>query len=374
MGRRVAFDPGKGRLWAVCTECGRWNLAPLEERWESIEICERLFRATSLRISTDNIGMAELRGGMQLIRIGPPAQRPEIAAWRYGRRLLQHARRDATDFRGVAKHRIAQATERGILAIRDSMNAAARIVPYIFPNTHLRYDALTWIRIRRQRRRVLDVIDAGDGERVIIRYDHLERTELVRPDRLQPWRLRIEHELGETTLTGDAGLRTAGKLLAALNGFGATQGEVQYALAKLEDAGDPDGYFARVAALALRTAWGKNPEASRTTPVDRPDASLAERLALHITNRSFLGRGGIGSEPKTALPLLPLVDRLALEMAANEDAERRAMQGELAELEEAWREAEEIAAISDSMFLEKIITRASGVGRRASGTARSILF
>jgi hypothetical protein len=37
-------------------------------------------------------------------------------------------------------------------------------------------------------------------------------------------------------------------------------------------------------------------------------------------------------------------------MAANEDAERRAMQGELTELETAWREAEEIAAIADNLL------------------------
>ena len=47
---------------------------------------------------------------------------------------------------------------------------------------------------------------------------------------------------------------------------------------------------------------------------------------------------------------LPLVDRLALEMAANEDTERRALAGELLELERAWREAEEVAAIADGMF------------------------
>jgi hypothetical protein len=36
-------------------------------------------------------------------------------------------------------------------------------------------------------------------------------------------------------------------------------------------------------------------------------------------------------------------------MAANEDVERRALEGELAELEAAWREAEEIAAIADRL-------------------------
>jgi hypothetical protein len=79
-------------------------------------------------------------------------------------------------------------------------------------------------------------------------------------------------------------------------------------------------------------------------------ASEAERLALSITKRSFWGRGGIGSEPRTLLPRLPLADRLALEMAANEDVERRALEGELALLEMAWRGAENIAAIADRLL------------------------
>ena len=38
-------------------------------------------------------------------------------------------------------------------------------------------------------------------------------------------------------------------------------------------------------------------------------------------------------------------------MALHEEAERRAMEGELEELKRAWREAEEIAAISDDLLL-----------------------
>lgn len=29
VGRSIAFDGGKGRLWAVCPRCARWNLAPI---------------------------------------------------------------------------------------------------------------------------------------------------------------------------------------------------------------------------------------------------------------------------------------------------------------------------------------------------------
>ncbi len=51
------------------------------------------------------------------------------------------------------------------------------------------------------------------------------------------------------------------------------------------------------------------------------------------------------------LGALPPAVRLALEMAAHEESERRALEGELAELERAWREAEEIAAIADELLL-----------------------
>jgi hypothetical protein len=72
-------------------------------------------------------------------------------------------------------------------------------------------------------------------------------------------------------------------------------------------------------------------------------------------------RGG-GKRPKLGagevfLDRLPQAVRLALEMAAHEDIERRAMEGELAILEDAWRQAEEIAAISDSMFVEDADTK-----------------
>ncbi|MGH7654827.1 MAG: hypothetical protein ACREN6_09200, partial [Gemmatimonadaceae bacterium] len=92
VGRRLAFDAAKGRLWAVCASCERWNLSPLEERWEAIEECEKLFRDTRLRVSTDNIGLAKLREGTTLIRVGEP-QRPEMAAWRYGDQFHRRRRK-----------------------------------------------------------------------------------------------------------------------------------------------------------------------------------------------------------------------------------------------------------------------------------------
>src|SRR5687767_10709388 len=94
VGRRLALDSVKGRLWVVCRKCSRWNLSPLEERWEAIEECERLFRETKLRVSTDQIGLSRLREGTELVRVGRP-ERPEFAAWRYGD---QFGRRRKTRF------------------------------------------------------------------------------------------------------------------------------------------------------------------------------------------------------------------------------------------------------------------------------------
>jgi len=56
-------------------------------------------------------------------------------------------------------------------------------------------------------------------------------------------------------------------------------------------------------------------------------------------------------DQETGLLALSTPFTLALEMALHDEQERRALEGELAELEEAWREAEEIGAIADSLLL-----------------------
>jgi hypothetical protein len=53
---------------------------------------------------------------------------------------------------------------------------------------------------------------------------------------------------------------------------------------------------------------------------------------------------------------MPASIRLALEMSLHEEDERRALEGELYLLEDRWREAEEVAAISDDMFLPSGVT------------------
>ena len=81
-GARPAFDPWLGRLWRVCPGCGRWNVVPLEDRWESLEAYERAARDGRSRLRTQHLDLVRTGAG-ELIRVGR-APRPELAGWRYG--------------------------------------------------------------------------------------------------------------------------------------------------------------------------------------------------------------------------------------------------------------------------------------------------
>jgi hypothetical protein len=65
--------------------------------------------------------------------------------------------------------------------------------------------------------------------------------------------------------------------------------------------------------------------------------------------------GSAGKRRFGYLAAAPGPIRLALEMMSHEDQERRALEGELHELEAMWREAEEIASISDNLLLPRSI-------------------
>jgi hypothetical protein len=341
VGRRLAFDPKKGRLWVICTRCGRWNLTPLEERWEAIDESERMFRGTRLRMSTDNVGLAQFRGGFELVRIGP-ALLPEIASWRYGTRLVRFDpeidQQPGLFIRGARL--IARATAGALVGYAHAVGFSD--------------DAVLRMRTFRRGDGVLLRTSDQFGHPIVVRFAHLGAAELVRPEKDAPWQLKLHHDTGIATLAESPALRAAGKMLATLNVGVASHSEVSHAIAKLDEAGDPDGYFTRVASLAMRTSWGRFPDA----PAERgeaPHGSFSERLALQLANRSFWGRGGTGSDEQTPLFRLPAVDRLALEMAANEDIERRALMGELELLHAAWKDAEEIAAIADELFTDDVL-------------------
>jgi len=343
IGRRLAFDTARGRLWAVCRSCERWNLSPLEERWEAIEECERMFRGTRLRVSTDNIGLARVGDGLELVRIGSPL-RPEMAAWRYGDQFGKRRRKHLL-WTGAG---IAAAT--GLVVLGPVTGIIAGGTWGIW---NLISIGNTAYQQRRLRARV--VVPELDFP-VNIRRRHLWQVAVV--PRESGWALRVPHEIpwlqpvklatGDkfrasrwspiertSIIEGDAALRAVSSLLPAMNENGAKKDEVNEAVRMIGDTPDPSILFERYAGI----------------PVD-------------WVRRSRITQG----EPAVVLAGLPKEIRLALEMATHEDTERRALEGELAILEEAWRNAEEIAQIADDMFVpEETRARLSALKARQLG-------
>lgn len=293
VGRRIAFDPAKGRLWVVCRKCERWNLSPLEERWEAFEECERLFRSTRLRMSTDQIGLARLREGLELVRIGEPL-RPEFAAWRYG------------DQFGRRRRRAILLTGAGVAAFAG-LTIGASVVGIGTGGLWGMWNLVVSLPVRARFR-------TRDGRVLKIRHQHLRSAQLYRdPD--GGWAATLKVRRREW-FRGQEAERAAMMLLPALNRMAGTRRAVQDAVTAIERAGHPEAYLAQVGA----------------------DMPLSDRLDR-------------ASRAEARLQRLPVGTRLALEMALHEEQERRALAGELVELELAWREAEEVAAIADDMFV-----------------------
>ncbi|MGE0158332.1 MAG: hypothetical protein AB7T31_02905 [Gemmatimonadales bacterium] len=87
----IAYDPERGRLWAVCPRCRRWSLAPVEERDAALHELERTARDGGRAIAwTANVTLLAA-GPLRLVRVGA-AGLAERAAWRYGSELV-HRRR-----------------------------------------------------------------------------------------------------------------------------------------------------------------------------------------------------------------------------------------------------------------------------------------
>jgi hypothetical protein len=304
-------------------ELRSWNLTPFEERWEAIEACERAFEGTRQRVSTANITLAKTAGPLILLRVGEPTA-IELATWRYASKLRLR-RREAT-----------LATLGGLAVVGALYSAAFAVglpAGLALGVPHVR----NYVRGRR----VLVRMPTPGGE-FLIRYDGAQNFSWVPPEAGEGWRLRYiiprrENYLNARTaadrrrlreegtiaeLGGDAAAFVVRQILPAINDAGATEVQVAAAL-ELTQEGDP-------------FAW--DPGQARIKPIPRHWNQWGRRDGSTI-------------EELEALPLhtLPPGVRLAMEMVTGEETERRAMEGELHLLEAAWREAEEIARLADSL-------------------------
>ena len=312
IGRRLAFDSNKGRLWAVCSKCGRWNLTPIEERWEAIEQCEREYSATTKRASTDEIGLGRIREGTDLIRIGKPL-RPEFASWRYGSTIRKRA---TTMVAGGAVGMVALGSIfLGAPAYVSPLLALAPSLPLMFSRHR---------EVRAGRKYLLKRASLIAGRRV---WDEKQvEIRIVPADDEQGWALRFYGFTLPVDIPGRDALQTVNKVMPAINIMGGFWSNVRSAVGEIESAGAPDLYFKRVIDYARTNRMSY-------TPIQGFPASI----------------------------------RLAIEMASQEETERRALvEGELKQLAEDWREAEEIAAIADNLLVPAEVTDGLRDLRRSS--------
>ena len=288
-------------MWAVCKKCGRWNLTPLEERWEAIEECERQYRGTVRRSSTDQIGLGRVRDGTDLIRIGQPL-RPEFAAWRYGRHFLRRRRYKQV---GMA---VGLATTAGIWLLGGPLVSFGIAGSALVTRLLTRHNELG-----RARRFIRRRAEEGFGQRIW----QQERVaiRIIPADDEQGWGLRFALDGKFLDFLGHDALHTAHLIAPAINHEGAAPSSVNVAVREIEIAGSPERYFRKVLKFGQDNNW-------------------------HFT--------GLDGYPGHM--------RLAFEMAAHEETERSALEGELQQLETDWREAEEIAAIADNLFLPKSVS------------------
>ena len=313
VGERLAFDAAHGRLWVVCRACERWNLTPLDERWEAIEQAEKLYRDTRRRVSTDNIGLAKLRDGTSLVRIGEP-QRPEFAAWRYGDQFGRRRKR-------------AMLVSAGGIGALGAVVVGGSVAGVAVGS----FGYMLMIMGRR--------IVYGDPESVVarvqtaqhgivqVRRRHLAESSIGTADD-GTLSLYLRFKKGAEQFSGEEAKRVASIIIPKVNRYGGRAAEVSEAVQRIESAGDSERFLALAGTRS---------------------AGLLKSMTEGVTPKKAKSRQQEFN--KYGLFSLPAPHRLALEMALHEEAERRALEGELAELERAWREAEEVAAIADDMFM-----------------------
>lgn len=305
IGRRVAYELTHGRLWVVCPRCGAWNLTPIEDRWEALEECERLFQTAPARSSTTTIGLAEITDHLELVRIGSGATRSDIANCRYGEQM--HRRR------------------------RWLLYGAAIL-------TGLGIAALTRIHVTVEFPLVAAWILAILAVWVVTIRDVIARKALGLRLRTTNWDRLSLGELPQIRLrrTGDRG--HVGLVLGTRKGAPMLSGTKAAAL-----------LAAVLPTLNWKSGSSEDIQAAIHLVGQAEGPPLADEAGLATWERILRGTKRI------TLTDLPIPKRLALEMAVEEARELEALQGRAIRLQPASKIAEEIAAIADDLLQPEVV-------------------
>ena len=329
VGRKLAYDGERGRLWLVCRRCGEWNLTPLEERWEALAECEAVFESAEERASVGSVGIARDRG-LELVRIGD-ALPDDIANVRYGHRLRRRRRRKNAMRAGLAG--VGAVFAGGLIAAGISVGSlafvgycavfgavfATRLSAMVGPSNRLRFLDGAGRRIDLPSLLVQTITlrraETEKGRKTLSAIVYLARPSFRRAKRKRSGWI---DETNRLQYNGKEIIPVLRSVLPWLNWWGGTEEELRQA--------------AHVVDRAERKAGA------------REEKSAWEGVA----------RGALDGD--TTLGEMTLVTRLALEMAVTEELERRALASEALSHEDKSREAEEVAAIADNMFIPAAIT------------------
>ncbi len=285
VGRRLAFDEWRGRLWVICSRCARWNLTPLDDRLERIEAVAGAACDGRVVAATEQVALIRSEQ-YDLVRVGKPP-RVELAAWRYGERLRMRERERA---------KVVVPLTLAAIGLGVAANVAAGGSLGIFIWNFSRIADGVYVGLVGNRR-----VDLGEppvcahcGQVMQLRARHVQHARLVRETTAEVALLlacpacRAEGAL----LTGPDAAQALRRGLTYLNVKPGSRRRAADAAGVVDQAGGPDHLIRHIARseLTLRSL--------------RPER------------------------------------RLALEMAVDERAE-------VEELERQWKAAEEIAAIAD---------------------------
>jgi hypothetical protein len=287
-----------------------------------------------VRVSSGEITLGRLPEGTELVRIGRPVPR-ELATWRYGDQFGRRRRRNLI-IGGTVAAVGGIAVAGGVYALGLGSYLAGSIAEGVRRTVMEGPDWMTVARLR-----------APDGSLLALKPKHLRATTFSRTRSGEPEvTIHFEHVsslMGRdepVTFTGAEAERALRSLLPAANRVGGTTDDIDLALARFTSAASPRQVVERIAKSR-----------SNFTPLDTDSA----------WSRHLIGDG----LRKQGLYAIPTGIALALEMAVSEEQERAAMEGDLAQLEDAWREAEEVARIADDLLLPgEVVGRFERLKRR----------
>jgi hypothetical protein len=291
-GLSFAYDPAAGRIWSICTRCRRWNLIPLEERYEAVEELERVVRDRGRDMAaTANIALFHA-DDLELVRIGS-ALTVERAVWRYGRQLAARAALNERPHRRIALITAGAVARAGRTLGAWKLDSHAGIVDVL---RWQRFGSIAWSGRTRCAYcgSVLHTLHFDSSWWLYPRIDQHELVVGVPCTRCDPWTPRHVFDVN-----GDDAHLLLRRALAYQHVTGADEHTVERATQLIRAAGSAD--------------------------------SLLHGL----------------SSGRTSLWSLGPLQTLALEIAANHLAERRMLQGWLAGLEAEWRIEDEVARVVD---------------------------